>query len=80
MFEYDPERTLAAIDAPTVALLAADDESGSRAKALARADAARQAAGRAPIRLVSFGRDGHNLMRYRPDEVTAAILEVAGPG
>ena len=30
MFEYDPERTLAAIDAPIVALLAADDETGSR--------------------------------------------------
>ena len=79
MFEYDPERTLAAIEAPITALVAADDETGSRAAALDRADAARQAAGRSAIRQVSFGRDGHNLMRYRPDEVTAAILEVAGP-
>jgi pimeloyl-ACP methyl ester carboxylesterase len=80
MFEYDPERTLAAIEAPIVALAAADDETGSRAAALARADAAGQAAGKSSIRRVSFGRDGHNLMRYRPDEVTAAILEVAGLG
>ena len=35
MFEYDPERTLAAIEAPIVAVLAADDETGSRARALA---------------------------------------------
>jgi pimeloyl-ACP methyl ester carboxylesterase len=80
MFDYEPERTLAAIEAPVVALLAADDETGSRAKALARADDARSAVGRSTIRRVSFGRDGHNLMRYRPDEVTAAILEVGGPG
>ncbi len=80
MFLYDPEVALAAVAAPVVALLAADDETGSRAKALARASAAREGAGRAPIRVVSFGRDGHNLMRYRPEAVTAAILEVAGPG
>ena len=54
MFDYDPERTLAAIEAPVVALLAADDETGSRAKALARADDARSAAGRStdPARVV----------------------------
>jgi hypothetical protein len=27
---------------------------------------------------VSFGHDGHNLMRYRPEAVSAAILSVAG--
>jgi pimeloyl-ACP methyl ester carboxylesterase len=80
MFEYDPERTLAAVAAPVTALIAADDETGSRVRALTLADAARAAAGRPAIRRVSFGRDGHNLMRYRPDEVTAAILAAAGPG
>ena len=80
MFTYDPEVALAAVAAPVVALLAADDETGSRAKALARASFAREAAGRSPMQVVSFGRDGHNLMRYRPEAVTAAILEVAGPG
>ena len=56
----------------------ADDEEGSRAKALAAVSAARAAAGRSRIRAASFGHDGHNLMRYRPDAVSAAILSVAG--
>jgi pimeloyl-ACP methyl ester carboxylesterase len=77
MFTYDPITTLAAIDAPIVALAAADDESGSRMRALTMASDARVAAGRAPIEVVAFGRDGHNLMRYRPREVAAAILAVA---
>ena len=64
--------------APIVALAAADDETGSRAKALTAASDARAAAGRARIRAASFGHDGHNLMRYRPEAVTAAILSVAG--
>jgi hypothetical protein len=34
-------------------------------------------AGRGSIRSVTFGHDGHNLMRYRPDAVSAAILAVA---
>jgi pimeloyl-ACP methyl ester carboxylesterase len=80
MFEYQPERTLAAVAAPITALIAADDETGSRARALTLADAARAAAGRTAIRRLSFGRDGHNLMRYRPDEVAAAILAAADPG
>ena len=77
MFAYDPVETLAAIDAPVVAVVAAEDEAGGRAAALARAVAARVAAGRTPIRSVTFGHDGHNLMRYRPDAVAAAILSVA---
>jgi hypothetical protein len=60
-----------------VALAAADDESGSRARSLAEASDGRAAAGRSPIRAVSFGHDGHNLMRYRPEAVSAAILSVA---
>lgn len=80
MFEYDPEATLAAVRAPVVALLANDDETGSRGRALAQAGVARESGGGSPIRVVSFGRDGHNLMRYRPDAVTAAILEAGGPG
>ena len=80
MFEYDPETTLAQVCPPVIALLAADDETGSREKALARAAAAREAAGGSPIRVLSFGRDGHNLMRYRAQAVTAAILEADEPG
>ena len=80
MFAYDPIATLRAVVAPIVAIAATasgDDVPGVRDRALAESTAARAADGRGPIRLVSFGRDGHNLMRYRPVEVCRAILEVA---
>jgi hypothetical protein len=76
MFTYEPLPTLAAVLAPIVALLAADDETRSRARALEAASAARLTAGHEPIALVRFGHDGHNLMRYRPREVTAAVLSL----
>jgi pimeloyl-ACP methyl ester carboxylesterase len=76
MFTYEPVAALTAVSAPVHALIAADDD-GSRAAALAVASEARTAAGRSPIPLVPFGPVGHNLMRYRPDEVTAAILAPA---
>jgi pimeloyl-ACP methyl ester carboxylesterase len=80
MFTYDPVATLTAVEAPIVALVAADDADGSRAGALDSVSAARVAAGRTPIEHVSFGHDGHNLMRYRPREVAAAIASVGGSG
>ena len=76
MFEYDPLAVLPAVEAPISALIAMDDETGSRARALAAVSAEREAAGRSQIRTTTFGHDGHNLMRYRPDEVAAAILAV----
>ena len=78
MFDYDPVATLVKIAAPVVALSTADDEEGSRGRALASASAARVAMGRDAIAVTRFERDGHNLMRYRPDAVSAAILAVAG--
>jgi pimeloyl-ACP methyl ester carboxylesterase len=78
MFTYDPIATLASLTAPIVALLAADDEAGSRAAALEVASAARTHAGRGPIATTAFPHDGHNLMRYRPEAVSAVILSVAG--
>ena len=77
MFRYDPVATLAGVKAAVVAVAAAD-ETGSRAAALAAASDARTAAGLGAIRVVTFGNDGHNLMRYRPEAVSAAILSVAG--
>ena len=74
MFTYDPITKLTAVDAPTIALLAADDESGSRKRSLTEVSSARVAAGRDPIATIVFGHDGHNLMRYRPREVAAAII------
>ncbi len=79
MFEYDPAATLAGVEAPVVALVAADED-GERTRALAAVSAARVAAGRTPIEISSFRHDGHNLMRYRPEAVSAAILSVAAPG
>lgn len=80
MFGYDPKAVLPTVDTPITALIAMDDETGSRAGALAGVSAAREAAGRPAIRTVAFGHDGHNLMRYRPDEVAAAILAVGEGG
>lgn len=79
MFAYDPIGTLAAVEAPVVALAAAasgDDAPGARDRALSAASDARVAAGRGAIASASFPHDGHNLMRYRPTEVTGAILGV----
>jgi pimeloyl-ACP methyl ester carboxylesterase len=73
MFDYDPVRTLPAVPAPIAALVAADDDAGTRGRALVAVSAARVAAGGAPIESWSFGQDGHNLMRYRPREVAVAI-------
>lgn len=79
MFDYEPLGTLSRVSSRVVALQAANDEDGARARALATTSAARTAANRDPIRTESFGHDGHNLMRYRPDAVSAAILSVAEP-
>jgi pimeloyl-ACP methyl ester carboxylesterase len=76
MFTYDPLETIPAIEAPVVAVLAGDDEVGSRRRALKEVSEARQAAGKSAIALTGSGRDGHNLMRYRPDLVCSAILSV----
>jgi len=78
MFGYEPTAALVSGAAPVVALLAADDEDRSRATSLTDVSAARGRAGLPPIREVRFGHDGHNLMRYRPGEVTAAILDPHG--
>ena len=78
MFRYDPLETLTEVTAPVKALVAGIDGSGARSAALARASAARADAGRSRIQAASFDGVGHNLMRYRPEAVSAAILSVAG--
>jgi pimeloyl-ACP methyl ester carboxylesterase len=77
MFAYRPGAVLPSVEAPITALVAADDEAGTRWSSLAAAQRDLVAAGRAPIRVSRFPADGHNLMRYRPAEVSAAILAVA---
>ena len=76
MFTYDPMAALTAFAGPVTALSAADDETGSRAKALAAVSKARVAAGQEAIVQLPFRHDGHNLMRYRPREVAAAIAAI----
>jgi hypothetical protein len=74
MFRYDPTAAMTAVSAQLIALRAASEDPPARAQALAGVSAAREAAGRSAIETFAFERDGHNLMRYRPAEVTAAIL------
>jgi pimeloyl-ACP methyl ester carboxylesterase len=74
MFAYRPAVVLSSVEAPIVALVAADDEDGTRSAALADAELALASAGRPPIGVHRFPTDAHNLMRYRPAEVAAAIL------
>jgi hypothetical protein len=59
------------------AILAADDETGSRRPRLAALDAALREAGAKGLRIVDLSAWGHNLMRYRPDAIADAI-ESAG--
>jgi pimeloyl-ACP methyl ester carboxylesterase len=77
MFEYDPLAVLPFVDAPITALIAMDDDTGSRAERLDVVSVAREAVNLPPIRTVAFGKIGHNLMRYRPGEVAAAVLSAA---
>jgi pimeloyl-ACP methyl ester carboxylesterase len=80
MFGYRPMTTLTTIHTPIVALIAEGDEPTSREDALLAVSRARVAAGRDPIATASIRHAGHNLMRYRPEEVCAAILAIAGRG
>ena len=56
--------------------MAAEDEAGNRGRALAEVVSAVANAGGSQIEVARFPHDGHNLPRYRPAEVTAAILGV----
>ncbi len=85
MFGYEPGETLARVTAPVTALVAlASGDPDARLAELRRSATARTAAGRGPIRVAGFPSDAHNLIRYRPAEVCAAILAasrdtIAGP-
>jgi pimeloyl-ACP methyl ester carboxylesterase len=82
MFAYDPAEALAMVPAPVLVLVAlgAGDPSATdlRLSELRRTAEARVAAGRSAVRVAGFPGMAHNLMRYRPADVTAAILAPAG--
>ena len=77
MFDYRPALILSSVSAPIVVLTAIDDEDGTRAAALGELIRALHAADRPEPRVRAFPTVGHNLMRYRPVDVAAAILGLA---
>jgi pimeloyl-ACP methyl ester carboxylesterase len=77
MFDYRPAEALMQVTAPIILLTAAENEERTRGRSLAAVQAALEAADRPPMRVAAFPGDGHNLMRYRPVEVSAAILAAA---
>ncbi len=80
MFAYQPDEPLLRIAAPIVALSAAEDDEGIHRATLEDLGRRRADRGLSPIRVARYPTDGHNLMRYRPAEVAAAILAVTeGP-
>jgi pimeloyl-ACP methyl ester carboxylesterase len=79
LFAYRPEEALAAVSAPLLVTPAAsgsadDEEVRERRLALDDVVRARAAAGTGPTRIVTFTGSGHNLMRYRPDELAGELL------
>jgi pimeloyl-ACP methyl ester carboxylesterase len=81
MFEYRPREVLARLDAPLLIAVAesgaADDET-VRERRLALDDVirARAGAGLAPPEVRVYPGAGHNLMRYRAAELSAALLDL----
>jgi len=73
MYAHDPD-TVADLDIPVTILAARDDDEGRREAALHALGEARARAFHSPIRVARYPNDGHNLLRYRPAEVAAALL------
>ncbi len=80
LWTYRPTSVLPTVVAEVAALAARDDDAGRNLQSLREMAAARAAAGRSPVRAASFPGLGHNLMRYVPDAVVAAIRSVAAQG
>jgi hypothetical protein len=79
MFGWDPAAGLVDVAAPVAALVAlGSGDADLRLGELRRTALARAARGRAPIRVAGYPGTAHNLMRYRPAEVTAAVLAATG--
>ena len=81
MFDYDPVVALGDLARPLTFLVAEpggadDDDVRERRLALDELLAVRRAAGMPPDGVVPFAGSAHNLMRYRPDEVSASIIGV----
>jgi pimeloyl-ACP methyl ester carboxylesterase len=79
LWTYEPASVLSSVEAEIVALAARDDDAGRHTEALREVAAARASTGRRLIRAASYPMLGHNLMRYVPDAVVAAIRAAAIP-
>ena len=78
MFGWDPAEEVVHATSPVAALVALGaGDADARLAELRRTADSRVSAGLAPIRVTGFPGVAHNLMRYRPADVTAAILEIA---
>ncbi|HYM84813.1 MAG TPA: alpha/beta hydrolase [Candidatus Dormibacteraeota bacterium] len=77
MFGHDPREALSHLQVPVLALAAADDERGGHRRALR--DVADELDRGGPAIAVAELDAGHDLMRYRPAEVAAAILAAGLP-
>jgi pimeloyl-ACP methyl ester carboxylesterase len=78
MLAYDPADVLARVHAPVTVLVAmAAGDPAPRLSELRRAGGRRLAAGGDPIGVAGFAGLAHNLPRYRPGDVAAAILGAA---
>jgi pimeloyl-ACP methyl ester carboxylesterase len=80
MFAWEPGDVLPRVEAPVAVLVAMAGSDPTRLDELRRTGAARASAGRSALRVAAYGSDAHNLMRYRPDAVAAALLSVPGLG
>jgi pimeloyl-ACP methyl ester carboxylesterase len=77
MFGWDPAAGVADVTARVAALVALGaGDADARLAELRRTADARVVAGLGPIRVTGFPGVAHNLMRYRPADVTAAVLEI----
>lgn len=77
MYAYQPRLELTSLDCPAVALVAGGENAAAREAALGIVSNQRVAAGNPAIPARAFPDVGHNLMRYRPDDVSAAIWSLA---
>jgi pimeloyl-ACP methyl ester carboxylesterase len=85
MYAYKPLEALVRVRCPLLVLLASsgaadDDEQRERDLALEDVMQARAREGLSVARIQRYDGVGHDLMRYRPDEVSAAIAELASTG
>jgi pimeloyl-ACP methyl ester carboxylesterase len=76
MSTYAPMAVLPDVVA-RVAVLVGRDDAGTRVVALRDVAARRASGGRAPILAAAFPGRGHNLLRYEPGTVAAAVLAVS---